>query len=387
LTATYEVLVVDDDQEVLNQLAQLLPNKVGEDDIRWQFCAGFDEALTLLKIRRFDILLSDIYRNREQGRKNIEQGDVRARELVDEIRANRFCPIILFTDGQLPPELLHRPFVWATDKGTPDFQVKLSELITAAISTGLPGIARRLHDELDRYAGSYVWTFLAERWDILQDRHGLDALTLERIIRRRAAVQLARVDRAAESVAARTSVDPFDYYIYPPISESIRLGEIIRRKSTSEFRVVLTPHCFLVMQPGQDAPRATHVLTALAIPAEEFRANWKWESKEAGIADQLRRRTSFPAERVGVNAPQGRYCYLPGFLEIPDLYCDLMQLESIGYKTVSDDFERVAVLDWPFAEALQATMDILYGSVGVPGLGPDSISHLRPPPKKAPKKA
>jgi CheY-like chemotaxis protein len=375
-------LVVDDDQEVIDQLRELLPGNIGGNNIAWEFCSDFDDALSLLKLRRFDILLSDIYRGREKGRKNVEQGDVRARELVDEIRASRFCPIILFTDGQLPTDLVHRPFVWSTDKGVPDFQSRLSELVTEAMSTGLPGIARRLHNELDRYTGSYVWRFLAERWDALQERHALDVATLERIIRRRAAVHLGRVDGTGADVAARANIDPVDYYIYPPISKFMRLGEIIRRKGTSEFRIVLTPHCFLVVQPGQDSARATHILTALAIPASELRESWRWEFRDDAIADQLRRRTSFPAGRAG--APEGRYCFLPRFLDIPDLYCDLMQLESLGYKRVEEDFERVAVLDWPFAEALQACLAGLYGSVGVPSLGADSVKHLGPTAAKPP---
>jgi hypothetical protein len=238
-------------------------------------------------------------------------------------------------------------------------------------------VARSLHDELDRYAGSYVWRFLADRWDALRKDHGLDTATLERIIRRRAAVHLARVDGTDNGdIAVRTEIDPADYYIYPPISKFISLGEIIKRKGTHEFRIVLTPHCFLVVQPGEEVPRATHVLTSLAVPAEDLRKNWKWEGKGERIADDIRRRTSFPAARAGL--PEGRYCFLPRFLDIPDLYCDLMQLESIGIKTITDDFERIAVLDWPFAEALQACQSRLYGSVGVPLLGANSVSHMGP---------
>jgi|SRR5579859_904318 len=374
--STYELLVVDDDAEVLAQLKQLLPNRIGPNPVVWEFCGAFDEALLLLKRRRFDILVSDIYRSRDRGQKNIATGDARARELVDEVRASRFCPIVLFTDGQLPDDLVHRPFVWSADKGQPNFTEDLSARIVDAISTGLPEVARRLHDELDRYAGSYVWRFLAERWDTLRGDHKLDTATLERIIRRRAAVHLARVDGAGDDIAARTEIDPADYYIYPPISKFISLGEMIRRKGTHEFRIVLTPHCFMVVQPGQELPRATHVLTALAVPADELKTNWKWDGKEERIADDLRRRTSFPAGRAGL--PEGRYCFLPRFLDIPDLYCDLMQLESIGIKTVMDDFERVAVLDWPFAEALQSCLARLYGSVGVPLLSSSSIGHMGP---------
>jgi CheY-like chemotaxis protein len=231
---SYEVLVVDDDSEVLEQLRQLLPGAVGGNPIAWEFCGSFDDAVVLLQRRRFDILVSDIYRGRDKGQKNIAQGDARARQLVDEIRSRRFCPIILFTDGQLPTDLVQRPFVWSADKSNPTFGKLLEDRITEAIATGLPEVARKIHDEIDRYTGSYVWRFLAERWDDLKKDHGLNTATLERIIRRRASVHLARVDGSGVEVAARESIDPVDYYIYtnphneaPTIAHSRRATDII----------------------------------------------------------------------------------------------------------------------------------------------------------------
>ena len=70
---------------------------------------------------------------------------------------------------------------------------------------------------------------------------------------------------------------------------------------------------------------------------------------EAEKFDNLRRRIQSPA---GFGQPAGRYWFLPGFLAIPHLYVDLLQLESLEIKTTSDDWGSFAVLDIPFAEAL-----------------------------------
>jgi CheY-like chemotaxis protein len=370
--AVLDILVVDDDADVIRQLKELLPDSIGQHAVTWDYCGDFDEALKLLQRRRFDLLVSDIYRDRDKPNKNVSQGDVKARELVDEIRARRFCPVVLFTDGQVPAELVERPFVWSTDKAATNFQALLTEQIAAAIDTGLPHIARRIHDELDRYAGSYVWQFLAPHWEEMKASHNLDAANLERIIKRRAAVQFTHFEETADGAAERATSDPADFYLYPPISGTVRLGQIIRRKATKEFRVVLTPRCFLVKQPGQAAPRASHVLTALTIPAGELLKDAAWNAKE--VDNDLRRRTAFPASKVA--PPEGRYCFLPAFLEIPDLYCDLMQLESFGYQAIIEDFDHIAVLDSPYAEALQACLARLMGAVGLPELDPKRVAHL-----------
>ena len=370
-----DILVVDDDVDVLRQLDALLPREIDEHDVAWEFVDDFDEALKLLRRRRYDILVSDIYRDRAGGQKNIAAGDIRADDLVEQIRHNRFCPIILFTDGQVPEGLVTKPFVWQGDKSAPDAQ--LVDRVREAVATGLPAVARKLHDELDAYAGSYVWRFLEDRWEDLRQHHGLDTEMLTRIIRRRAAIQFSRLDEQQQEPVERAHRDPVDYYIYPPTSEFLRLGEVIQHHGTGEIRVVLTPHCFLVKQSGTEAPRATHVLTVRTVLASELRGGWKWSSPAA----ELRRRTAFPADKL--LPPDGRYYFLPAFLDIPDIYCDLMQLESLSYETVMQDFARVAVLDAPYSEALQAGISRLYGAVGVPVLNPERVRHLGPSEEKA----
>ena len=66
---------------------------------------------------------------------------------------------------------------------------------------------------------------------------------------------------------------------------------------------------------------------------------------------QLSGRFQSPAD-FGV--PHGRYWFLPGFLDMPHLYVDLMQIESLPTSTVGKEFHPFAVLDAPFAEALQS---------------------------------
>lgn len=372
-----EILFIDDDKENLEQFRQMVPEEIGGHSIAWEFISDFDEGLRRLRLHRYDLLVSDVYRDRKGAPKNINAGDNRATDLVREIRANRFCPIVLFSDGQEPEGLAAEPFVKYADKSAADFMDRLGAMIGELLQTGVPQIARQLHDDLDRYAGSYLWDFLGKRWSDLRTRHSVDAVALGRIIRRRAALLLGRLDNTGEELSERETADSADYYVYPPAGKDLRLGEIIRRRSTDEFHIVLTPHCHLIVQPNKTRPKADYLLTARTFLAKDQITGFKgWATNPNKVAADLLRRIGLPAQDVGI--PEGRYCFLPGFLDVPDLYCDLMRLESLSYDEIRQQFDRIAVLDTPFAEALQATLARLYSAVGLPGLAAERFLHLAP---------
>ena len=89
----------------------------------------------------------------------------------------------------------------------------------------------------------------------------------------------------------------------------------------------------------------------------------------------LARKTQSPAD---LGQPNGRYWFLPKFLNMPDLYCDFLQIESLPFDTIESEYKRFAVLDTPFAEALQSCFTRFYSAVGLPGLQIDKFQHLIP---------
>src|SRR5262249_53877364 len=98
-------------------------------------------------------------------------------------------------------------------------------------------------------------------------------------------------------------------------------------------------------------------------------------------ADPLRRDKKLrgwvtPPSGQEVGAPEGRYWYLPQFLDIPHLYCDFLQVESISYESLQKHYESLAVLSPPYAESLQACYGAFHGSVGIPTVRPASIAGM-----------
>ena len=377
---TLHVLLVEDDPESMEGLLETLPEELSGFRLEWEPCDGFDEALRRVARHRYDLVVTDVYRDRDSANKTVEAGDVQAGRIIQQLIDRRFCPVVIFTDGSMPPNIAIGPFVRAADKsvGNDEIVACLEELI----ETGVPAVAQAIHDEIDRVAGSYLWGFLTEHWDRLVDS-GLDARdVLERVLRRRAAIQLARVTPDGGEVGV---VEAAEFYVYPSIAgDEYRLGEVVRSKADGSVRVVLTPHCHLTVQRGAAEPKAEFVLTVKALGAGDAlrlahtrpdgEVEDPWPGKASRMAEKVRRRINSPAELMG--SPDGRYWFLPGFLDIPDLYCDLLQLESVPFASLRDDHDRLAVLDTPFAEALQSCFTRFYSSVGLPSLNPARFDHL-----------
>jgi CheY-like chemotaxis protein len=368
------VLVVDDDPEVIAGLQKTLPRKVNEYHVVWEYERSFEVILDLMKVRRFDLIVLDIYRDRSDKIKTRPEDRKASGEIIQAIRATRFCPIVVYSDGTLPEEIKLSTFVQYADKAAGND--KLIEKINNILQTGVPQMARKLHDELDKSSGSYLWNFLEDNWVRLQDDEKINQQILERLIRKRASTQIGRISSAEGKEIE--NIEGLEFYIRPSISgDTYRLGEVIRHKQTKDFRVILTPHCHLAVQKAETKPRADFILTVQSFSAKDIikkeKGDKAWKGKEEEITDALRKRINSPA---GLGRPDGRYWFLPGFLDIPDMYCDFLQLESIPYDSLQNDYERIATLDGPFAEALQSCFARFYLAVGIPNLNPENFKRM-----------
>ena len=362
------VLLVDDDEESLRLLGESLPGEIEGSAIRWEKCGVFDDALQLIAERRFDVVATDIYLDRSA--KEPVTGDAQGVRVLNEIRDRRFCPVLLFTDGTFPNEPPEGPFLKYADKSPGNEQIveKLGELIR----TGVPEMAHRLHDELDNTSGSYLWQFLDNNWPALEVAGLTKPDVLDRLVHRRASVQLGRLEDSPDGPAERPHVEGAEFYLRPRIATELRLGQILEHDG--EYRVVLTPHCHLSVQPGQTDPRADFVLTTRTVGATALFEQVPLQGKtEAKRLDDLRRRIQSPTD---FGQPKGRYWFLPGFLTMPHLYVDFLQLESLPIQPALNDWESFAVLDIPFAEALQSSFVRFYSAVGLPILDPSRFTDL-----------
>lgn len=366
---TLHVLLVDDDPESLDLLVRTLPEAIAGETIRWEPIGSFESAFRLIEERRFDIVVTDVYRDQEGVDKLPVTGDAQGTGLLEELRRRRFSPVLFITDGVFPPDYVDGPFLKLADKSDDAaIQAKIGELI----ETRIPELAHRLHDELDSTSGSYLWTFLADNWPAMEAGGLTEPAVLDRLLHRRASVQLGRLDGSGGEPTERPMVEGAEFYLTPRIASGFRLGEIVRRND--EYRVVLTPHCHLVIQPGQGEPRAEFVLTALAVPWTNVFEEHPLEGSTTKRQDALRRRLQSPPD-FG-RGLRGRYWFLPGFLDMDHHFVDFLQVTSLPYRELSEKWTPFAVLDVPFAEAFQSCFVNFYSAVGLPVLDPARFSGM-----------
>lgn len=382
-TTKLQVLLVEDEPDDLAQYERDFPSVFSSCHVEADIhpCGDFDEAFELTSdpLLKYDMIISDTYKGSFRNR------NARIlKKMVKNYQGSRFCPLVVYSSGVKPDGFTETAFVIWADKGK---RGDIERAINQLLQTNIPQLARMLHDDLERSAGSYLWGFLEKRWGALTNEK-VDAAVLERLIRRRAALQIGRLNPSAEGIQEVEEVKASEFYIYPSISEDLRLGEILENVKDNTFRVVLTPHCHLRIQPSETLPRAEHVLTVKAFPAKEtiLNANTNpdgngtprnpWRGSSVEKTGKLRRRIQSPAG--GMGKLDGRYWFMPGFLDIPDSYCDFLQIESVAYQEIGDaeKFKRVATIDAPFAEALQSCFTRFYLRVGLPNLNPDDFRHL-----------
>jgi CTP synthase len=157
-----------------------------------------------------------------------------------------------------------------------------------------------------------------------------------------------------ENLGGDTIMQSWEQYICPPVSEDIRLGDILRRRDGKiddprAFKVVLTPSCDLVASGGR-TPKVKQVLVAGCLPIRKAVESLGM-SGLSSEKDKERLRSSLLSQghRNGViPLPE-----LKG--RIPPITVSLRELELIPFDEIhpnNGQFERVASVDSPFRELI-----------------------------------
>lgn len=365
----WRVLVVDDLQAA-DVVEVIEGNKAVEqpDSLICVPCTNFSEAIELLKRERFDLVILDLKNDAA------DEQDVLAGEVVfSELKECRFLPVIFHTGHPKKVSDLASPYVKVVARGD-DWKV-LRSTIKEVLDTKLPRLVRHIEEEQRRF----MWESAEKIWaDDLDKKNPTDLVYL--LARRLANSLSGDVVRSffgangADGAPKSDMVHAVELYIFPPVAQHFLFGDIFQKKTAEkpEYFVSLTPSCDHAQE------KAEFLLFARCA---DFSDSDEWKKVQVFLdakTDPSKTSVNELKELMKDNNPrprlQDRYKYLPGTSFLPDLLADLQNTLTIDReKLISGEagFERIASLDSPFAEYLQAKMIRYFGRIGTPSLDTD----------------
>ncbi len=364
---SWKVLVIDDDQEAIEQAKECIKGLTYADKPFHVTCSTeFDRAVPMLKLYQIDLVILDL----RQGSRSPQMGEEEAGEKAHKaIRAYRFVPVIYWTNFPLP-ESHNPPWVYAVRKS--EGTAALEEAIMAVMRSRLPELSRLLSDHL-RDVERSVLNAWADSSVPQVPKPGSDLAEIAYYLLRRLGRSLEReqVGSLIQKLDPNWRDDvahPLQYYLRPPVGDLPMTGDIfVSRRTTGhlpEYAVLLTPTCAMVHG------KASRYLFARCIRVIEHEIVQKIAEHEGNLGKHNQHRKRLEELIAGKHE---RYYFLPEALGIPALLVDFENLVHMTPEEVERDWERIAALDSPYAEALVSRFTRFYLRIGTPDLDAEAI--------------
>lgn len=364
----WRVLVVDD--KAADDVKDVIEgNKTVAlpDSISCVLCDNFSKAIEHLEKERFDLVILDL-----KDDNSPEEETLAGERIFEEIKKCRFVPVIFHTGFAYKVSDLSSPYVKVVTRAEWE---TLRSTIKEVLDTKLPRLVRHIEEEQRRF----MWESAEKIWaEDLDKKHPTDLVYL--LARRLANSLSGDVVRSffgangTDGAPRSEMVHSVELYIFPPIAPHFLFGDVFQKKTAekSEYFVSLTPSCDHALEKAEFLLFAR--CSDLSDSDEWIKVRGFLEAK----TDPSKTSVNELKELMKDNNPrprlQDRYKYLPGTSFLPDLLADLQNTLTIDRETLISGqagFERIASLDSPFAEYLQAKMIRYFGRIGTPSLDTD----------------
>ncbi len=371
MRALWHILVVDDNEGVAKDTAELLHLKLNADSPIEHILAmpesSFDKALERLNRGGIDLLVLDVIQQGEMT-PGLEE-ELRGIDVFEQVCATRFLPIVFLT--ALPNEVEHYknpPFVHVVSKQTDDFNEELAQCILGCLNSPFPRLSRELQNHIDRVSRDFMIEFVENNWNELNDNEG----DIAHLLMRRLGVSFDNggnlfEDTPEDSTSQSGKVPPIRYYIVPP-PEEFRMGDVLRlpvesggSETISNWYVIMTPSCDLAND------KADSVILAECVGMSAFD---EYEQLIENRSKSARKKLARLLKSNPTSGQQYRYYYLPKAWKLPDLIVDFQKILHIAYEDL-EDYEKIASIDSPYAESLSQQFLSYVGRIGTPDLNID----------------
>ena len=346
------ILMIDDDEKLCKQTEKILYEKVILNDrITLEYSCRFDEGEQKLKEKNYDLLILDLYKG-EPG-----VGSQPGEYILQRIKKSFFIPVIFFSAVTKPIEDLKSHFVRVVNKNRGN--EALEKEIELVLESELHQIRRRIHEYVTKSTTSYLWDFVEKQWNFLEK--GEDKVSLDYILMRRLANSLSK-EQIGEFLKnhdiKNDETHPMEFYVYPPVRDEYEMGDILNKEG---MFFVLTPSCDFVERNGRKAEKTMLLKIVLLKNTKEYESfkisksnNKRWELKEV------------------IASKKDRYFFLPKTPFMDHSVIDFQDMIVIPTSELGQ-YEKVAKIDNPFAEAVLSKFIRYYNRVGFPDINSDHI--------------
>ncbi len=361
----WRVLIVDD--RSADDIKEFISGRKAvssPDSISCVLCAKFSEAMGLLEKERFDLVILDLKDDEAP-----EQEPYAGESVFKELTKFRFIPVIFHTGFAYKINHLVSPYIKVVTKSEWE---NLRVAIREVFDTKLPKLVRHIEEEQRKY----MWETAQKIWtkDLVEGSSSDLAYLLARRLANALSGDVVRSfleEEGAGGIPKTDKVHAVELYIYPPISKFFVFGDIFKKPNGAqdEYYIALTPSCDHAQKKAEFVLIAKCKYLAESNPGKSAK-----KSLDAGSSISSTATEDLIKYIRDNSTPHDRYKFLPGTSFIPDLYVDFQEMISIKTDLLDPtrgEYKRIASLDSPFAESLQAKMTRYLGRIGTPDIDPD----------------
>lgn len=354
-----KILMLDDKEKVLEDIMKLLDGKeINGNTIHMTCEKDFDNGISKLTSDKYDIVILDVFEGRPSSTNTNQPGKV----VFDKIRNTLFIPVIFFSGLISEVEEFKSYMVRVVRKS--DGAMGLKKEIKNLADAKLIFISKDLNETINESMKTYFWEFVQNNHNELS-KVGNAAIFRYLLIRRLGLLLSKEAwEKLTDQIPEEDKTYPLQFYIVPPINrkEPYETGDVLK-KGTKIF-VILTPSCDLVIR-DKGGRKAKKVLLVAFIPLKETEQYKRYiENVSSSNKENLRR-------LMQVDGNNRRF-FLPEMPFVPHGILDFQQLKTIEEADLRG-YKKIAKIDDPYAQAIQATFIRYYNRVGYPDLDLDEI--------------
>lgn len=368
MTNKWNFLIVDDDEEILEMLKETFESEGFLEDsiISCVTAKSFSEALALVEISNFDLLVLDLQDDAEDDANSESYGGER---ILASLKQHQFTPVVFHTGYAEKIKELESRFVKVVRKGAHE---ELSAAIKYSFNTRLPSLIRYIKEQQRKYLWDHI-----ESGDIspddLSEEGEVAYLLARRLASSMASNSIRRFFNPQHDLGSE-KIHPVEYYIYPPVSSGIGLGDIFIDNEKGGYCLVVNPECDFA-QGKIDNVLLVHCTLLKDIPEFSNVRELIMQKSDISNAKRGELRGVISDNRKLSGMQPERYKFLPGTSFIPHLVADFQFLSQaqLGELTAPGRYSRVATVDTPFAESIQAKFARYYARLGVPDIDAERL--------------